>query len=527
MTETLFVKRGEKDLTRRIVSFLSGVKENAEIIFEKGDYEFSSDGCFEREFFPLNNKSGVKKVVFPVLNAENIVIDGGGSDFIFIDRCFPFIISGCKNVILKNFAVDFSFPRYCESTVVYSDENSFTLKIDKEKFPYEIKDGAICFKSGRTEKISSDKKIFFLQPYRQNVSPAYLAAGNYEYDINGRCVDVLRCEASAVIGGVKFDYKTQSPVKLYPENSALIVSFDEDRENDVVFIENSANVRIENVDIYRGAGMGVIAQLCENIVLDGVKIKIKEGRSELFSITADGFHFVNCFGSLTVVNCEVGNTVDDNFNIHGAYMLADKTENGLTQLRYGHYEQGGVQLFGVGDEAVLYDGKTHAEKGGFRITSVTETADGYAAGGIAGAEKGDRVANRTATFKTVSVENCVFKNSPHIRISDGGKIMFKNCRVSGVDFPIYVDDLFEYYYESGFIDEFTVENCVFENFRCPLFVGVEGGSDGSAKHNKLVLRNNKFIGGADMNARISRIKRVTLENNSSENGALLNMEITD
>lgn len=527
MNNLLEIKRTDNNPTAKIVKFLGGGVKNAEIRFEKGVYEFTSEGCFQGKFFPLNNKSGEKKVIFPALNAENLTIDGGGAEFVFTDRCFPFVVSNCKGVTLKNFSVDFSFPRYCESEIVKSDEKSFAVKIDRKKYAYSVSEsGCIAFSTGKDEKISSENKIFFLQPYKQN-SPAYLAAGEFSYGITGRCVNVLTCFAKRRgENEVEFVYKNGSPVQIYPEKSKLIVSFDEDRENDVIFIETSENVRLENVDIYRGAGMGIVAQLTKNIELYNVNVKKKTGRSELYSITADGFHFVNCMGRLDIKNCEISDTVDDSLNIHGAYMLAEQSGDNGALLAYGHYEQSGVNLFRTGDLACVYNGQTHAEKGIFRVENSVFRQDGkLRVKGIAGARKGDRVSNKTAAFETVNIENCTFKNSPHVRISDGGKIFVKNCLFVGVAYPVYVNDLFDYYYESGLLDELTAENNTFENFDCPFFCGIEGETAAQVRHGKIVLKNNVFRGNSREKMRIGKVKSFESAGNVFENGATPDFEV--
>lgn len=103
--------------TQSIVSALTMIKENEETLirFEKGSYRFLKDGTLEDYFYPSNNTSGRKNVVFPILNIKNLTIDGGGSEFVFCDRIFPFVIQNCENITLKNFSIDFSFPRHCEA----------------------------------------------------------------------------------------------------------------------------------------------------------------------------------------------------------------------------------------------------------------------------------------------------------------------------------------------------------------------------------------------------------------------------
>lgn len=105
----IVISNTKENSTPVVINTLNTLKnsKNAVIRFERGKYYFTKQGCFEGLFYPSNNASGMKKVIFPIIGFDGLTIDGGGSEFIFCDRVFPFIIQNSKNITLKNFTVDF------------------------------------------------------------------------------------------------------------------------------------------------------------------------------------------------------------------------------------------------------------------------------------------------------------------------------------------------------------------------------------------------------------------------------------
>ena len=99
-----------RNRTGEIVEALRTAPDGSVIRFESGIYDFFADDAFSGYFCPSCNKSSDKKVIFPVLRKKNITLDGGGAEFVFHDRVFPFIVQDSVGVTLENFSVDFSFP---------------------------------------------------------------------------------------------------------------------------------------------------------------------------------------------------------------------------------------------------------------------------------------------------------------------------------------------------------------------------------------------------------------------------------
>ena len=172
------IKNTTENTTPIIRRILDICAEDDYISFEKGVYRFNREGSYHGTFYPSNNLSGEKDVVFPILEKRNLVVDGNGSKFIFCDRIFPFIVQNCKNVTFRNFSIDFSFPRYCFAEVEHCDGQSLTVSIDREKYNFYTNSGNIEFVCGNDTISTSKKKLFIKNITKDTVF--YLFAGKCE-----------------------------------------------------------------------------------------------------------------------------------------------------------------------------------------------------------------------------------------------------------------------------------------------------------------------------------------------------------
>ena len=105
-------------------------------------------------------------------------------------------------------------------------------------------------------------------------------------------------------------YLKQNTVTPFTDG-AIVISYDEDRQNDNIFFEKCKDVKVENVKVFRGAGMGIVSQLCENVEIAGVAFQAGENGDEVYSTTADGLFFTNCTGKVYIHDCNIKNTMDD------------------------------------------------------------------------------------------------------------------------------------------------------------------------------------------------------------------------
>lgn len=364
--KTIRVRPTGGNQTAEIVRLLQDNRSDVTFRFERAEYHFYREGCHEGTFYPSNNKYGHKYVVFCLSGCKNVTIDGGGATFVFHDRVFPFIVEGCENVTLTGFTVDFAFPRYYSAVVKASTDDYLDLYIDKARYPYTVTDGhMICHTE--SEDIRSDKVKFFLSDFDKDVEEgttiASIKVGDCPLPPDAFPADGLLTDAAETGGDVvRFTFRPESPRLTYIPGHNIVFHFDENREYDTFFVNACTGVRLHRVNILRGAGMGLIAQMTDDITLDGVRIRRQEGRGDLVSTTADALMFVDCGGQVVVKNSHIAHSLDDGLNLHGTYTHVESvSDNGMT-VRLSHREQVGIVPFRVGRTLTVIDGKTLEER---------------------------------------------------------------------------------------------------------------------------------------------------------------------
>lgn len=478
------------------------------ISFKKGSYRFEKDGCYCGTFFPSNNASGVKNVIFPLLGKENVTIDGNGSEFIFCDRVFPFILQDCTRVTLKNFTVDFSFARHAQGTVAASDKDGFEITMSADEYGYSICDGAISFKVGSDTISSLDKKFFIRSMDNPKIPVAYLFVGDCRDSKENLAAGALDTDAVKTENGIYFKYREDSKKIIYPVGEKMFIGNDENRENDVIFTEFCSDIRIENVTILRGAGMGVIAQMSTDIAIDNISIKPKDGSD--VSVTADALHFVNCDGNVSIKNSTIIQSIDDALNIHGAYTVVDKvvSENAVT-IRFGHPEQNGLIPYLVGDTAYFIGGSAVVADVLYKDNRETVTlvfdsdiSDMLKPGTIL--ENADRMA--TLVFENNTVIGC-----PHMRLSSKDMTV-KGNTLSLDECDILVNDLFDYWYESGSVDSIIIADNKFISKRSRGNIHVRSCRS-DRRHKNVVIENNELSYGQDKAISVEATENTVIRNN--------------
>ena len=95
-----------QDMTPVIRDVLEKNGNDIKIIFPKNVYHFYPDQAFGKYHAITNHDNIYRYFAFPLMDRLNIEIDGGGSDFIFHGLITPFLIERSKNVVLRNFSID-------------------------------------------------------------------------------------------------------------------------------------------------------------------------------------------------------------------------------------------------------------------------------------------------------------------------------------------------------------------------------------------------------------------------------------
>lgn len=314
------------------------------IKFRKGRYHFYEEGAFERVYYISNHDQvNPKKVAFALENLTNVTIDGQGSEFIFHGRMIPFSVIKGKNIVLKNFSIDFELPALRQLTVKEVNKTSRELTVGI--YPpghYSIENSQLML-LGEGWKLKPQNYMVF----RSDKRLAYKRAdvGFYPSSVEEIKPDLLK------IKGLK-DAEFAEPGEVL----ALRTYY---RPTPGIFVSECLNTTLENVQVHFAEGMGLIAQMSENIRLDRFSVCLKgEKDPRYFTTQADATHFSACKGELVSVNGLYEGMADDAINVHGTYLkLTKRVDASTVRARYMHGQAWGFKWGEPGDSVQVVESK--------------------------------------------------------------------------------------------------------------------------------------------------------------------------
>lgn len=312
-------------------------KKHVTIRFPKGRYDFYEDQGFLRNYYISNHdQTNPRHVGLALENLNNVEIDGQGSEFIFHGRMIPFSILGSKHIKLKNFSVDFEVPalRQIKITSIDKDKNLAVAEIYPKGY-YTIENDQLII-LGETYQLRPEVAMVFEADKR-------LAYKRRDVGFNPKKVEELAPDVLQISG---WDQIAASKL------GEVFVLRGYDRPAPGIFVDNTQNLELHQVSIHYAEGMGLVAQMSENILLDGFKVALK-GKDDprFFTTQADATHFSGCKGKIISKNGVYEAMADDAINVHGTYLKIVKRINSNTvQARYMHNQTWGFSWGEVGDE---------------------------------------------------------------------------------------------------------------------------------------------------------------------------------
>ncbi|MNL09294.1 Alpha-1,3-galactosidase B precursor [compost metagenome] len=132
------------------------------------------------------------------------------------------------------------------------------------------------------------------------------------------------------------------------------------RPNPGIFVHKGKDIHLENIRIHYAEGMGLLAQLTDNIYLNKFQVALRSKNDpRYFTAQADATHFSGCKGVIVSNNGLYENMMDDAINIHGTYLkVIQKLDNKTILARYMHEQSYGFDWGYTGDSVQFIQSKT-------------------------------------------------------------------------------------------------------------------------------------------------------------------------
>ena len=307
------------------------------IRFAAGKYHFHANEAAQREYYISNHDQYSNRAVgIAIEHIEGLTIDGQGADFIFHGRMLPVSIVGSKDCTLRNFSVDFATPHIAQAEIIANDtERGITFRTAPWVNAVTTPEGAFAH-TGEGWTCHPRWGIAFEGDTRHIVFNTS--------DIGTPVHQVTRIDECT------FTAPAWKDQRLKPGTIVAMRTYD--RPSPGIFISHAMNTKLENIKVHYAEGMGLLAQMSEDITLDGFSVCLRgDNDPRYFTTQADATHFSGCKGKITSVNGLYEGMMDDAINVHGTYLkVMERIDDYTLRARYMHGQAWGFDWGYAGDK---------------------------------------------------------------------------------------------------------------------------------------------------------------------------------
>ena len=426
------------------------------LVFPRGRYDFWPQGSVEKNYFESNTTdNNPKRLAILIENSPGLTIEGGDSTFVFHGRIQPFTVDHSTNVVIRNCSIDWDIPLSAEAVVARVTTDDIDLRIDESQFPYRIEGGKLVF-----------------------VGEGWQSAwwGTMEFD-GGTLQVVPQTGDSGCLGGGWERYRAEALEKglvrlnrrfgRRPALGNVLVLRHSERDHAGLFIVDSKDVTVENVNLFHCAGLGLLAQFSENITLRRYNV-VPAPRRKVLSGHDDGAHFSNCRGLIEVDSCRFHGLMDDPINVHGTSVrIVARPAADRLSCRFMHEQSTGMTWGRAGDQIGFIEHRTMRTMGRGKCAKIEakdrDTFDVTFDAPVPPTIKvGDALENLTWT-PDVTIHHCHFASNRArgVLISTPGRVLIENNRFESSGSAILIPGDANNWYESGAVTDVLIRRNVF------------------------------------------------------------------
>lgn len=332
-------KNASPVLQKALAKIKAEYKEGEKVIlrFPEGRYEFYEKGAAVREYYISNHdQTNPKKVGIALEDMKNLTLDGQGSEFVFHGRMLPVSLLRSENCLLKNFSIDFENPHIAQVKIVENDPQDGIVFEPAPWVDYRIAKDSIFEAYGEGWTMRHSWGIAF--------------DGDTKHLVYNTSDIGCPTKGASEVAPRRIHAPGWKDARLVPGTVVAMRGWG--RPTPGIFLSHDVNTTIENVKVHYAEGMGLLAQLCENITLEKFGVCLKgDADPRYFTTQADATHFSGCKGKIVSCNGLYEGMMDDAINVHGTYLKVVKRVDDRTLVgRYMHGQSWGFEWGCPGDE---------------------------------------------------------------------------------------------------------------------------------------------------------------------------------
>ncbi len=418
---------------------------------------------------------------------SSLAIEGNGARLFFDGDMSAFILLHCRDIVLRDFSVDYLHPRVAEMrcTACRECEAEFEVHPDSRA---EVRDG----------------KLYFLDPdgVPEPAEKWIVQCASADGRTNLRspfhpCTEAESCSETGP-GRLRFCYAQKQNIE-----SGTVWQFRNPvRNENGIFLHHCENIELDHLKLFFTPGLGIVAQLCRNLAIHHHFHAPEPGRGRVCAAFADCIQISSCRGKVRISDSYFCGSQDDPVNIHGTYLGVAALRGTCVNLQFRHPETWGFLPFETGDEIALADAGT-MERLAFARVRRAVLADArhveleLDTAFTADLTKKQYVVENLSACPEALVENNFFRGYPTrgllITTSAPG-IVRKNTFLQGPPRPaIHIAADAENWFESGGVRDLLIEENRFENCSVPAINICPNNHDLFPLHHGIRIRKNVFV----------------------------------
>ena len=357
-------KNASPVLQKALAKIKAEYKEGEKVIlrFPEGRYEFHEKGAAVREYYISNHdQTNPKKVGIALEDMKNLTLDGQGSEFVFHGRMLPVSLLRSENCLLKNFSIDFENPHIAQVKIVENDPQDGIVFEPAPWVDYRIAKDSIFEAYGEGWTMRHSWGIAF--------------DGDTKHLVYNTSDIGCPTKGASEVAPRRIHAPGWKDARLVPGTVVAMRGWG--RPTPGIFLSHDVNTTIENVKVHYAEGMGLLAQLCENITLEKFGVCLKgDADPRYFTTQADATHFSGCKGKIVSCNGLYEGMMDDAINVHGTYLKVQKRIDNKTLVgEYMHGQSYGFEWGRPGDVVQFIESKTMEVLGEQNKVAAIEAAD--------------------------------------------------------------------------------------------------------------------------------------------------------
>ncbi len=338
--------------------------KNAPVVlkFQPGRYDIWPENAVRREYFITNTSSEkecpskVKTIGLLFDSLTNVTIDGDGAVLMMHGKITPIAFDNCSNITLKNISIDFERPGGSELTYTAVDSTGVTVSVHPDS-RYDIV-------NGRLQLIGEGWRSNFVHCIKYTPQN-----DQFRYSNDWR---VLSDSPVSELSQNLLHFAT--PADFNAQVGATITLRDIIRDQVGMFIFQSRDVTLADVNVRYMHGLGIVSQYSHNINM--LRVSCAPHRARILASSADFMHFSGCSGKIKIDSCIYIGAQDDCINVHGTNLRGvSKIDKRTLELRFMHPQSYGYQAFWAGDTVAFVQAATMIRKHTAVVTDVQRLSD--------------------------------------------------------------------------------------------------------------------------------------------------------